>query len=146
MNTVTTHIVERPKAHLRSPRSKARLWIGRFASGASILFLLMDGLMKLVKPAPVIEGTLQLGYPESIITALGVILLTCVILYAIPRTAFLGALLLTGYLGGAVATHVRVGNPLFSHILFPVYLAVIIWAGLALRQPKLAEVLWPRNP
>lgn len=101
--------------------------------------------MKLVKPAPVIEGTLQLGYPESIITALGVILLTCVVLYAIPRTAFLGALLLTGYLGGAVATHVRVGHPLFSHILFPVYLAVIIWAGLALRQPKLAEVLWPRN-
>ena len=119
MNTVTTHIVERPHEHLRGPASKARLWTGRFASGVSILFLLMDGIMKLVKPAPVIEGTLQLGYPESIITALGVMLLTCVVLYAIPRTAFFGALLLTGYLGGAVATHVRVGHPLFSHILSP---------------------------
>ena len=105
------------------------------------LFLFVDGVAKLVKPAPVVEGTLQLGYPESVILGLGIVLLTCTVLYIIPRTAVLGAILLTGYLGGAIATHVRVGNPLFSHILFPVYIAVLIWGGLYLRDARLRALI-----
>jgi DoxX-like family len=98
--------------------------------------------MKLVKPAPVVEATVQLGYPESVIFGLGLVLLVCVILYVVLRTSILGVLLLTGYLGGAVATNLRVGLPLFSHILFPVYVAVLLWGGLFLREPRL-RVLFP---
>jgi ABC-type transport system involved in cytochrome c biogenesis permease component len=111
-------------------------------SGLPALFLLVDAVGKLVRPAPVVEGTLQLGYPESVILGLGIVLLACTVLYIIPRTAILGAILLTGYLGGAVATHVRVGSPLFSHILFPVYLGVLIWGGLYLRDERL-RALFP---
>src|SRR2546427_6285361 len=113
------------------------LWAGRVLSGLPSLFLVVDGIAKLVKPAPVVEGTVKLGYPESVIIPLGIVLLTCTILYVIPRTSVLGAILLTGYLGGAVATHVRVGDPLFTHILFPVYLGVLIWTGLFLRDDAL---------
>jgi ABC-type transport system involved in cytochrome c biogenesis permease component len=144
MNTSTMYHLPSAAAVSASP-SKRKIWAGRLTSGLAVTFLLMDGVMKLVKPAPVIEGTLQLGFPEHIIRPLGVLLLTCVTLYVLPRTSVLGAILLTGYLGGAVATHVRVDNPLFSHVLFPVYLAVMIWAGLALRYPKLGEVLRSRN-
>ena len=97
--------------------------------------------MKLVKPEPVVKATVELGYPESVIMTIGIVLLVCVILYVIPRTSVLGAILLTGYLGGAIATHVRVGNPLFSHILFPVYLAVLVWGGLFLRDPRLRALI-----
>jgi len=121
--------------------SKGRLWTGRIMSALPALFLLMDAVGKLVKPAPVVEGTVQLGYPESVLLGLGIVLLGCTVLYVIPRTAILGAILLTGYLGGAVATHVRVGNPLFSHILFPVYLAVLIWGGLYLRDERLRALI-----
>ena len=120
-----------------APLSKGRLWTGRVMSTLAALFLLMDGVMKLVKPAFVVEATIQLGYPESVIIGLGIVLLACTILYLIPRTAVLGAILLTGYLGGAVATHVRVGDPLLSHTLFPVYVAVLVWGGLFLRDPRL---------
>ena len=120
-----------------APLSKGRLWAARIMSGLPALFLLVDAVGKLVRPAPVVEGTLQLGYPESVILGLGIVLLACTVLYIIPRTAILGAILLTGYLGGAVATHVRVGSPLFSHILFPVYLGVLIWGGLYLRDERL---------
>src|SRR6266542_5182776 len=105
------------------------------------LFLLADGVGKLVKPAPVVQGTVQLGYPESVLVGLGIVLLSCTVLYVIPRTAILGAILLTGYLGGAIATHVRVGSPLFSHILFPVYIAVLIWGGLYLRDERLRALI-----
>ncbi len=105
------------------------------------MFLFVDGVGKLVKPAPVVEGTVQLGYPESILLGLGTVLLTCTVLYVFPRTAILGAILLTGYLGGAVATHVRVGSPLFSHILFPVYVAVLIWGGLYVRDERLRALI-----
>jgi len=101
----------------------------------------MDSIMKLVKPEPVVKATVELGYPESVIMTIGIVLLVCVILYVIPRTSVLGAILLTGYLGGAIATHVRVGNPLFSHILFPVYLAVLVWGGLFLRDPRLRALI-----
>src|SRR5690606_12023816 len=103
--------------------------------------LALDGVMKLIKPAPVIQGTVELGYPESVIVGLGLVLLASVLLYALPRTAVLGAILLTGYLGGAIATHVRVGNPLFSHVLFPVYVGILIWGGLVLRDERVRTLL-----
>jgi hypothetical protein len=121
--------------------SKGRLWTGRVFSGLVILFLLADSLGKFAKPEAVVKGTLDLGYPESSILRLGITLLVCTVLYAIPRTAMLGAILLTGYLGGAVATQVRVGNPLFTHILFPVYLGILLWAGLYLRDERLHKLV-----
>jgi hypothetical protein len=105
----------------------------------------MDGVMKLIKPAPVVEATMRLGYPESVIQSLGIVLLVCTILYAIPRTSILGAILLTGYLGGAVAANVRVGNPLFSHTLFPVYVALFVWGGLYLRDRRLRGLIPVRD-
>jgi hypothetical protein len=114
---------------------------GRFLSGFAVLFLLFDSAGKLLRVQPVLDGTAQLGYPTGVVLWLGVILLACVITYVIPRTAVLGALLLTGYLGGAVATHVRVGSPLATHILFPIYLATLLWGGLLLRQPALRAFL-----
>jgi hypothetical protein len=121
--------------------SKKALWAGRIVSALPILFLLMDSVMKLVKPAFVVDATVKLGYPESTIVPLGIVLLTCVILYAIPQTSVFGAILLTGYLGGAVATHVRVGDPLFSHVLFPVYLGVLIWLGIYLRDARMRALV-----
>ncbi len=125
--------------------SRKTLWAGRIISALPALFLLVDGIMKLVKPEPVVKATIELGYPESVIMALGMILLVGVILYMVPRTAVLGAILLTGYFGGAIAAQVRVGNPLFSHVLFPVYLAVLIWGGLFLRDPRLHALIPLRN-
>lgn len=121
--------------------SKKALWAGRIISALPVLFLLMDGIMKLVKPPLVVEGTVKLGYQESVIVPLGIVLLTCVVLYVIPQTAVLGAILLTGYLGGAVATHVRVGDPLATHVLFPVYLGMLIWLGLYLRDGRLRALV-----
>jgi DoxX-like family len=140
METTTTIHASQSDAQT-APISKGRLWTGRVMSALPALFLLVDGVGKLVKPAPVVEGTVQLGYPESALLGLGIVLLTCTALYVIPRTAILGAILLTGYLGGAVATHVRVGSPLFSHILFPVYIAVLIWGGLYLRDERLRALI-----
>lgn len=104
------------------------------------LFLLVDGIMKLMKPPVVVETTVQLGYPESVIVGLGIVLLVCTALYVIPRTSVLGAILLTGYLGGAVATHVRVGGSLFS-VVFPVILGALLWGGLVLRTPRLGALI-----
>jgi hypothetical protein len=124
-----------------APPSKKALRIGRVIGALPVLFLLADGVGKLVKPAPVVEGTLQLGYQASVLVPLGIVLLACTILYAVPRTAVLGAILLTGYLGGAVATHVRVGNPLPTHTLFPIYFGVLLWGSLYLRDPRLRALL-----
>ena len=124
-----------------APLSKGRLWTGRIMSALPALFLFVDGVGKLVKPAPVVEGTVQLGYPESVLLGLGIVLLACTVLYVIPRSAVLGAILLTGYLGGAIATHVRVGSPLFSHMLFPVYVAALLWGGLYLRDERLRALI-----
>ena len=123
------------------PVSKSRLWAGRIMSGLAVAFLLLDGVMKVLKAAPAVEGTIQLGYPASILVGLGVLLLVCTFLYVIPQTSVLGAILLTGYLGGAVATQLRVGNPLFSHVLFPVYVGVMIWGGLFLRENRLRSLI-----
>ena len=116
--------------------SKGTLWAGRIISGLPVLFLLVDGAMKLFKPAPVVEATVKLGYSESVIIPIGVVLIVCTILYVIPKTSVLGAILLTGYLGGAVATHVRTGESLFS-IVFPVIFGVLLWLGLYLRDTRL---------
>jgi hypothetical protein len=117
--------------------SKKAVWTGRTLSGLAIAFLFMDGVMKLFNPAPVVEAMVRLGYPVSMSLGLGIVLLACVVLYAIPRTSFLGAVLLTGYLGGAVATHARVGDPMFSYTLFPTYFGALIWVGLYLRDQRL---------
>src|SRR5262249_53003028 len=104
--------------------SKAMLWTGRVLSGLTVLFLTFDASLKLLQLPMAVKGTVELGYPAGVLFPLGLVLLASVVLYVIPRTALLGALLVTGYLGGAIATHVRLGNPLFSHILFPVYVAL----------------------
>jgi len=119
------------------------IWISRILSGLVILFLAADGAMKLV-PIPIVTETMgQLGYPASVELArgLGIITLFCTALYAWPRTAVLGAILLTGYMGGAMATHLRVGSPLFSHTLFGFYLCLFIWGGLYLREARLRALI-----
>lgn len=123
-----------------SPTSKKMLWTGRIMSGLPALLLLVDGVMKLVKPAPVVETTMKLGYPENVILPMGVVLTLSTILYLIPRTALLGAILLTGYLGGAVATHVRVSGG-WVPILFPVIFGVLLWGGLWFRTTELRTLL-----
>lgn len=117
--------------------SKTSIMAGRVLSGLAIAFLTMDGVMKFVDIPAVAEASAQLGWPMSANHGIGIVLLTCVALYAAPPTAVLGAILLTGYLGGAVAVHVRVGNPLPTHVLFPVYVGLFIWGGLWLRDARL---------
>ncbi len=125
--------------------SKKTLWAGRILSALPALFLLFDAVMKLVKPAPVVKATVELGYPESVILPLGITLLACTVLYLIPRTAVLGAILLTGYLGGAVATHVRVGDDAFP-VVFPVIVGALLWAGLYVRDQRLRSLIpWRVN-
>ena len=123
-----------------APVSKGLLWAGRIMSALPALFLLVDGAMKLVKPEVVVKTTVELGYAEAVILPLGAVLLACTILYLIPRTAVLGAILLTGYLGGAVATHVRVGHGPFES-LFPVVFGALLWGGLVLRDERLRGLL-----
>jgi hypothetical protein len=112
------------------------VWIARGVRALPILFLSMDAIIKLLKLAPAVEATMQLGYPAEIVVGLGVVLLACLALYVLPRTSVLGAILLTGYLGGAVATHVRVGSPVFS-LVFPIILGALLWGGLLLQNPRL---------
>jgi len=133
-------------ATLSTP-GKGQRFAGRALSGLACLFLLLDGVMKLVKPQVVVDTTLQLGYPESTITGMGVALILSTTAYLLPRTSLLGAVLLTAYLGGAVASHVRIGSPLLSHVLFPVYIALMVWGGLVLRDARLRLALMPwRHP
>ena len=126
-----------------APVSKKTLWTGRVFSGLAVLFLLFDAVFKLVKPTPaaVVDAFTKVGYPPGLAGNLGLLLLACVVVYVIPRTAVLGAILLTGYLGGAVATHVRVGDPVFSHILFPVYMGLFIWGGLYFREERVRTLI-----
>lgn len=123
-------------------QSPTYLWVGRILSGLVIAFLLFDAGGKLAKIDPVLKSMEELGLPAASATTIGVLLLMITVLYAIPQTAALGALLLTGYLGGAVAIHVRVDNPLWSHTLFPVYVGILLWAGLMLRNPKVKNLFW----
>lgn len=139
---ITKEVGAKPSAASdRAPTSAKALWAGRILSGLAALFLLFDAIMKVIAPPAAVEGTVALGYPENILLALGIIQIVCLAAYLIPRTAVIGAVLWTGYLGGAVATHVRVENPLFSHTLFPVYVAALLWMGLWLRDPQLRKLL-----
>ncbi|HMR58534.1 MAG: DoxX family protein [Cytophagales bacterium] len=122
--------------------TKTVRWISYSMSGLVIMFMLMDSIMKFVKPAEVIEGTLALGFTEDHLIIIGSLGLTSTLLYILPPTSILGAVLLTGYFGGAMATHVRLNNPLFTHILFTVYLGIFMWGGLWLRNTKL-RALFP---
>lgn len=123
--------------HTATPISKPARWAGRALSGLVVLFLTMDAVMKLLSLPQVAEAAGPLGWkPEAMLT-LGAVLLLCTVLYVVPRTALLGAVLLTAYLGGTVATHARVGSPLFTHTLFGVYLGLMLWAGLYLRDARL---------
>jgi hypothetical protein len=124
-----------------APASKTSLWAGRMISGLVVLFMLFDSGIKLMKLAPAVEGTAKLGYPVSVVLPIGIVLFVCTVLYAIPRTSILGAILLTGYLGGAVASNVRMGNPLFGYVLFPVYVGVLLWLGLFLRDARLRALI-----
>jgi len=118
-----------------------RSWAGIILTALPVLFLLFDSAIHLMVIPPVVESFTQLGYPVSTSRALGVIEVVCIVLYLIPRTSVLGAVLLTGYLGGAVATNLRVGSPLFSHTLFPVYVGVLAWGGLFLRDERVRALI-----
>jgi hypothetical protein len=121
--------------------SKGQLWTGRILSGLVVAFLLFDATIHILKPAPVIAGFTQLGFPVSVSVPLGVLELVFVILYLIPRTSVFGAILLTGYLGGAIAAQVRISAPLFSTILFPIYVALFLWGGLYFRDPRVRALI-----
>lgn len=123
--------------------TKAALWTGRVLSGLVILFLTVDGAIKLVPIQPVIDSLRELGYPTSVSFArfIGVVTLVGTALYAWPRTSLLGAVLLTGLMGGAIATHLRLDQPLFTHTLFGVYLGLFLWGGLWLRDPRLRRLM-----
>lgn len=121
--------------------SAAQVWTGRILSGIAVAFLVFDAVGKLMRVEPVVEGTVKLGYRADSVVTVGLLLLAGVVLYVVPRTSLLGAIYLAAYLGGAVATHYRVGSPLLSHVLFPVYVALLLWGGLALRTPRLASLL-----
>ena len=123
--------------------SKARLWTGRVLTTLTVLFLVMDIAFKFIPPIPaqVMQSISQLGLQPTSLNVIGILLLVCTILYLVPRTSILGAILLTGYLGGAISLHMRVGNPLFCCVLFPVYIGVLMWAGLYLREPRLPALM-----
>ncbi len=129
------------KTHSHTHESKARLWAGRILLAVPVLFLVFDSVIKLMRITPVMDSFHELGYPESLALGIGILESVCLVALLVPRTSILGAILLTGYLGGAVATHVRVGSPLASHVLFPVYVALLIWVALFLRENKLRELV-----
>ena len=124
------------------PVSKKKLWTGRIISALAVLMMLFSGVLKLIKPAPLVEEFARLGYPESLIVGIGILELFCTAVYVIPRSSILSAILLTGYLGGATATHVRIGDQFF----WPVVLGVLIWGGLFLRDDRLRALIPLRSP
>lgn len=121
--------------------AKKRSTAGYVLTGLVAAFLTFDTVMKLLQLAPAVQGTTELGYPAGTVVVIGAIELVCLVLYLIPRTSVLGALVLTGYLGGAIATHLRVGSPLPTHTLFPIYVALLVWGGLYLRESRLRALL-----
>ena len=121
--------------------SNTALWIGRIMSGLVVAFMLLDGAMKLVPLDVVVTTSEQMGIPGSLARTLGIIGLICSVLYAVPRTSVLGAILLSGYLGGAMASHLRLGDPIFTHTLFGLYLGLLAWGGLYLRDARLRALI-----
>lgn len=138
--TATTLTAGSARPALAARRSRIA---GLIVSGIAVLFLTWDVWMKLVLIPQAVDGTVSLGYPAAVIRPIGIAELACLVLYVVPRTAPLGAILFTGYLGGAIATHVRLENPLFSHILFPTYVAALLWGGLWLRDARVRALLRP---
>ena len=124
-------------------RSVVSLWSGRILTGIVVLFLSFDVAIKLAGTKLAVDGTVQLGFAPHDVLTIGLIGLVCLVLFVIPRTAPIGAVLWTGYLGGAIATHLRLGNPLFSHTLFPIYVAALMWGALYLRDPRVRALLRP---
>jgi DoxX-like protein len=124
-------------------RTTKSVWVGRVLSGLAIAFFIVDGVMKLIAPQVVVDATSQIGWPADAgtLAVLGITLLVCTALYAFPRTAVLGAILLTGYLGGAVAAHARLGDPLLTHDLFGVYLGLFVWGGLWFRDARVRALI-----
>ena len=120
---------------------RARIWTGRILSGIAVLFLTFDAAIKVSASGMAVDATAQLGYPADVVVPLGMLELALLALYLTPRSAALGAVLWTGYLGGAIATHVRLENPLFTHILFPIYVAALLWGGLFLRDRRVRALL-----
>ena len=118
-----------------------RVWTGRVLSALTVMFMLFDGSVKLLMWGPALEANAKLGYPEDLVFAIGVLELACTAVYVIPQTSVFGAILMTGFLGGAIATHVRVSDPLFSHTLFPVYVGAMAWLGLYLRNDRLRAII-----
>lgn len=137
MNPDSAIVASRAATPSVAVSTRANRYVGRALSILAVLFLALDAVGKLLRLAPVVEGGAALGFSADATFALGVILAASVLVYVVPRSAVLGAVLLTGYLGGAVATHLRLGNPLYSHTLFPVYVGLFVWAGLFLRDPRL---------
>jgi hypothetical protein len=126
--------------------SKTSLWAGRIISALVVLFLIFDGVTKVMKVPAVMEATARIGFPANLIPGIGILLLACTAVYVIPRTSILGAILLTGYLGGAVVTNLRAGSSLFGETLFPVYFGVFVWTGLYLRDERLHALIPLRAP
>jgi hypothetical protein len=122
------------------PTSRTTHWIGYAISALGVLFLILDAVIKVLRLAPAIEATLQLGYPEHLVLTIGLVELACLVVYLIPRTAVLGAILMAGYLGGAVTTHLRIGSEPFA-VFFPVILGLMLWGGLYLRDPQLRALI-----
>jgi len=127
-----------PSGSQVAPGSKKMLWAGRILSALCVLLMLFSGVMKLIKPAPLVEGFARFGYPERLIPVIGILELGCTIVYLIPRTSVLGAILMAGYLGGATAANVRIGDPLF---FVPAILGMLVWGGLFLRDERLRALL-----
>jgi len=138
----STRLAASPAASPAAAPARAR-WAGRALTGVAVLFLTFDMTIKLVGAREAVDGTVQLGWAPHHLPILGVIQLACLVVYLVPRTAPLGAVLWTGYLGGAIATHLRLDNPLLTHVLFPVYVAALVWGGLYLRDPRVRALLRP---
>jgi hypothetical protein len=128
-------------ANQTTTESKARLWTARILSGIAVLFLLFDSAIHLMVIPPVVEAFTQLGLSINLAIAIGIIELVCLVLYIVPPTSIVGAILLTGYLGGAVAIQLRVGAPLFGTALFPIYIGILVWGGLFLRDGYLRTII-----
>jgi hypothetical protein len=136
--TASTHSISLPSP---ATRPVSRRWAGRIVSGLPVAFLIFDSVIKLVKIGPVTESMARMGYPDHLARGIGLLEICCLAVYLVPRWAALGATLLTGFLGGAVATHLRLGDPLASHTLFPIYVATMLWAGLWLRDARVRALV-----
>jgi hypothetical protein len=147
MTTITADRVLDTSLNLSvAPTSRGKIWTGRVLSGLGVLFMLFDGGAKVLDLIPPdVKAANSLGYPDHAFFTIGVLSLICTALYLIPRTAVIGAILLTGYFGGAIASHLRLENPLFSHTLFPAVIAAFFWIGLLLRDERVSAIFAPRK-